>query len=155
MTTASDRRTYSDTHPKFRNATTNSGGAIVGYVCDGWAELKTSEIIVKLKDWLSTVAVASPRRPIIYTRSNYWRDMLGEAGFDLIKPYAIWLAQYPKDSSRWHDAHAANPWRMPDLPKSASYPLGKFSDSYAAGHFWQFVQTAQMKMHIHWQRFRP
>jgi len=48
-------------------------------VCDGWAELKTSEIIVKLKDWLSTVAVASPRRPIIYTRSNYWRDMLGEA----------------------------------------------------------------------------
>ena len=63
------------------------------YVCDGWAELKTPEIIVKHKDWLSTVAVTSPRRPIIYTRSNYWRDMLGEAGFDLIKPYAIWLAQ--------------------------------------------------------------
>jgi hypothetical protein len=132
-----------------------SGRAIVGYVCDGWAELKTSEIIVKLKDWLSTVAVTSPRRPIIYTRSNYWRDMLGEAGFDLIKPYAIWLAQHPKDSSRWHDAHTANPWRMPNLPKSASYPLGKFSDSYAASHFWQFVQTSQMKMHIHWQRFRP
>jgi GH25 family lysozyme M1 (1,4-beta-N-acetylmuramidase) len=136
---------YSDAHPEFCKGKKNSDGEIVAYVCDGWAELKTSEIITKLRDWLSAVAGGSPRQPIIYTRSNYWRDMLGDAGFDLIKPYAAWLAQYPKDSPHWHDAHATNSWRMPDLPKNASYPPGKSGDPYPAGHFWQFVQTAQMR----------
>ena len=100
--------------------------------------MKTSEIIVKLKDWLSTVAVGSPRRPIIYTRSNYWRDMLGEADFDLIKPYAIWLGtqrilpagmthmpQIPGGCRTYQKAHpihlASLAIRMPQVIFGSSY----------------------------------
>jgi GH25 family lysozyme M1 (1,4-beta-N-acetylmuramidase) len=136
---------YAASHPNSCRASSRAGGTV--YICDGWVDVPQDQMFSKIKDWLNTIGTASHRKPIIYTRSNYWADMLGKAGAgaELVAGYSVWLAQYPTDSLHWHDAHSSNSWRMPDLPENASYPPHTPAGKYSAGHFWQFSETGRAK----------
>ncbi|MBB4363181.1 GH25 family lysozyme M1 (1,4-beta-N-acetylmuramidase) [Bradyrhizobium sp. CIR18] len=137
-------RDYYEAHPQTCRVKKSSAGDVY-YVCDGWVDVSKSERLQRLKDWLETVAKATSMVPVIYTRTGYWRDMLGADGESLIKQYSAWLAQYPVEPRKWHDAHPANGWRMPNLPKDAAYPPGKTGDKYPSRHFWQFTERGRFK----------
>lgn len=50
--------------------------------------------VQQIRDWLSIVAAATGRMPIIYTNANFWHDYLGDpSGFE---QYPLWIAAYQK-----------------------------------------------------------
>jgi GH25 family lysozyme M1 (1,4-beta-N-acetylmuramidase) len=109
-------------------------------ICDGWREVPRDQIITKLRQWLETVAAASHRRPMIYTRSRYWNDLLGADGQSLAASYPIWIAQYPAPPSDWYIEHERLPWRMPRLPAGATYPVQQPGAPYSSKNIWQFTE---------------
>jgi GH25 family lysozyme M1 (1,4-beta-N-acetylmuramidase) len=135
---------FANQHPDYCKRAISRKTGQAYFVCDGWRDVSVQERIAKIRDWLDAVAAAS-RRPIIYTRSGYWNEMLGPAGAALIADYPVWLAQYPAVSAplTWHDEHEKLPWRMPRLPKGAAYPPE--GGKYSAKHFWQFTDNGKLE----------
>jgi len=114
-----------------------------GFVCDGWTEVSQDERMRRLRDWLDAVSKASQLNPIIYTRTNYWRDMLGPDRKDLMALYSAWIAQYPDPPVAWHEAHKTLPWAMPNAPEGSTYPPASQGGAYTSRTTWQFTEAGK------------
>lgn len=61
---------------------------------DRWEKKSATQIVAALDTWLTAVASATGKTPIIYTNKAWWDARVGAAGKILGARYPVWLADY-------------------------------------------------------------
>jgi hypothetical protein len=112
-----------------------------GTHCDDDWDLRDAESSLKiLTTWLERVERETGVRPMIYTRKNWLEQHQPTATAMLNGKYKYWLSQYPLRQQNWNAMFSAKPFRMPSLPKGATYSGA--GGQYADKHIWQFSESA-------------
>ncbi len=94
---------------------------------DRWNRLSSTQIIDKVRAWLTYVEKTTGRRPIVYTSKSWWDARIGRAPKDsfaaLLPGYLVWVADYSRTQRAVE---------QPQRPADA--PMG----------LWQFTASAEI-----------
>ncbi|TQF27438.1 hypothetical protein UNPF46_30725 [Bradyrhizobium sp. UNPF46] len=111
-----------------------------GSKCEDDWDLRDADSSLKiLITWLEKVETATGVRPMIYTRKGWMEEHQPTATAVISAKYKYWLSLYPKKQQSWNTIFQAKPFRMPALPKGASY--GATGGQYNDKHIWQFSES--------------
>lgn len=112
------------------------------YYCDMWYKLSPAEIIALAQKWIDIVSKATGQKVVVYTNTSaWWNPVIGKAGEAFVKTLAVWPSRYtsggPVYNQNWTSMGGNPHWRMPPLPRGASFP----QDAYTVPHLWQFTDN--------------
>jgi GH25 family lysozyme M1 (1,4-beta-N-acetylmuramidase) len=113
-----------------------------GYYCDMWYQNTSAQIALIAKQWIAEVEKQTGLPVIIYTNPTaWWNRVMNEEGNALMKSNAVWTSRYtgsgPEYNSNWEKEGGSTKWRMPPIPRGASYPQSEYNVPY----FWQFTEN--------------
>jgi GH25 family lysozyme M1 (1,4-beta-N-acetylmuramidase) len=119
------------------------------FFCDMWYKVPAADIAAMAKKWIDTVESRTGRPVIIYTNPTaWWNPVMNGSGDDLTRTHAIWTSRYtvagPQYNPNWTTEGGSPHWKMPPLPRGASYP----QTTYNVAHFWQFSEGGYLPSNL-------
>jgi lysozyme len=94
---------------------------------DFWTPVPSAQILNRALTWLTVVAKATGRKPVLYTNREWWRQRIGdEAKFEAFRAFTIWISDYSVSGLGIETPHVPNnsPWTIWQFTDNARFESG-------------------------------